>query len=57
MKRLIVTLLVIAVAFAAKAQVVKPDTSHVPAIAFVNQDSLLEHYDYFKTLKAKMQTL
>ncbi|MBS1530439.1 MAG: OmpH family outer membrane protein [Bacteroidetes bacterium] len=57
MKRLIVTLLVVAIAFAAKAQAVKPDTSHVPAIVFVNQDSLLNNYDYFKVIKTKMQTL
>ncbi|HWD88800.1 MAG TPA: OmpH family outer membrane protein [Mucilaginibacter sp.] len=57
MKRLIITLLVITAAFAVKAQQVKPDTSHVPVIAFVNQDSLLDNYEYFKTIKAKMQTL
>lgn len=57
MKRLIITFLVIAAAFAAKAQSVKPDTSHVPAIVFVNQDSLLNNYEYFKVIKAKMQSL
>lgn len=57
MKRLIITLLVIAVAFAAKAQVVKPDTAPVSAVVFVNQDSLLNNYEYFKVIKTKMQTL
>lgn len=57
MKRLIITLLVIAAAIAAKAQQVKPDTTHVPAIVFVNQDTLLNNYEYFKAVKVKMQTL
>jgi len=56
MKRLIITLLVIAVAFAAKAQSAQPAAA-VPAIAFVNQDSLLNNYEYFKVIKTKMQTL
>jgi outer membrane protein len=57
MKRLIVTLLIAAIAFAANAQATKPDTAHVPAIVFVNQDTLLNNYDYFKAVKLKMQTL
>jgi outer membrane protein len=56
MKRLIVTLLVIAVAFAAKAQ---QAASATPAntIVFVNQDSLLANYEYFKVIQTKIQTL
>jgi outer membrane protein len=57
MKRSIIIFLVIAVAFAANAQSVKPDTSHVPAIVFVNQDSLLTNYEYFKVVQTKIQTL
>ncbi|MGZ3778390.1 MAG: OmpH family outer membrane protein [Mucilaginibacter sp.] len=57
MKYLIIACLMVSGAFAATAQVVKPDTAHVPAIAFVNQDTLLNNYDYFKAVKLKMQTL
>jgi outer membrane protein len=57
MKYLITACLLILSAFATNAQAAKPDTTHVPAIVFVNQDTLLNNYDYFKAVKVKMQTL
>jgi len=57
MKHLIIACLMVSGAFAANAQAAKPDTSHVPAIVYVNQDTLLNNYDYFKAVKVKMQNL
>jgi outer membrane protein len=57
MKPLIIACFILLAAFAVKAQAPKPDSTHVPTVVFVNQDTLLSNYEYFKAIRVKMQTL
>lgn len=59
MRTFVITLSIILAAFAANAQSA-PATNQpaqVPAIVFVNSDSLVNNYDYFKAVKLKLQDL
>ncbi|MDB5144450.1 MAG: OmpH family outer membrane protein [Mucilaginibacter sp.] len=65
MRSYIITVSIILTSLAASAQIapaVSPavktdDTNPANTIVFVNSDSLLNNYDYYKDVKAKMQTL
>ncbi|MBS1526187.1 MAG: OmpH family outer membrane protein [Bacteroidetes bacterium] len=57
MRYLIVSCFLVLASFGANAQIVKADSTHAPAVVFVNSDTLLTNYDYFKAVRAKLQTL
>src|ERR1700761_8135845 len=57
MRYLIVSCLLVLAAFGAKGQAAKPDSTHVPPVVFVNSDTLLNNYDYYKVVKSRLQTL
>src|ERR1700692_4248477 len=63
MRSLFVAFILVAASFAAKAQTTPTaapaatTTDAHPTIVFVNADTLLSNYDYYKAEKAKMQTL
>jgi len=59
MRTLVITLSIIFTVFIADAQTA-PATNQpasVPSIVFVNSDSLVNNYDYFKAVKLKLQDL
>ncbi|HVV56690.1 MAG TPA: OmpH family outer membrane protein [Mucilaginibacter sp.] len=59
MKYLIVTCFIALASFTARAQTApaKADSAHTPTIVYVNQDTLMNNYEYFKAVKAKLQDI
>jgi len=63
MRSLFIAFVLVAASFAANAQTTPaatqsaPATNATPTIVFVNADTLLSNYDYYKAAKAKMVTL
>src|ERR1700744_5632690 len=65
MRSFIITCSIILASFAASAQTVPAaspavktdDNKSANTIVFVNSDTLLNNYDYYKAVKAKLQTL
>jgi len=55
MRSLAIAFIIVLASFAANAQT--PAAAPAPTIVFVNQDSLLANYAYFKAEQAKLQTL
>src|SRR6185312_13490308 len=58
MRSLAIAFIIVLASFVAKAQnVTAPATTPASSIVFVNQDSLLANYNYFKTVQTKLQGL
>src|ERR1700744_600455 len=61
MRSLVITLSIILASVAVNAQtspaVNQPAKTDAPAVVYVNSDTLLNNYDYYKAVKAKLQTL
>ena len=57
MRSLAIATIIILATFAANAQNAATPVSTAPAVVFVNSDSLLNNYAYFKAVKIKLQTL
>jgi len=58
MKSLAIAFVIVLASVAVKAQnAAAPTTTPAQTIVFVNQDSLLANYAYFKTVQVKLQTL
>lgn len=53
---LIISCLLVLISIGANAQA-KADSTHAPAVVFVNSDTLLSNYEYFKAVQTKLQTL
>jgi len=57
MKLLAIAFIIVLASFAAHAQNAAAPATATPTIVFVNQDSLLANYNYFKTVQVKLQAL
>ena len=57
MRSLIITASIILASFAASAQTAKTDSAKSGAIVFINSDSLVNNYEYYKVVRGKLQDL